>query len=369
MRILFFIDSFPAGGKERRLVELMKGLRTQQGYSFELVIMTRDVHYKEIFDLCDKVHFVVRKTKKDFSVFGQFHRICKAFDPDIVHCWDSMTAVYLLPLRLLHRFKLVNGMVADTPTVTGFKNKNWLRGKLTFPFSHAIVGNSLAGLAAYGAPAGKRHCIYNGFSFSRTEKLADPLQVRAQLGIETSLVVGMVASFSKFKDYPVYYKAALRLLSERKDVTFLAVGDHTDSEASRALVPDEWKPHFRFLGRRSDAESLISCMDVCVLATFTEGISNAIMEYMAMQKPVVATDGGGTKEIVSDGETGYLVKAGDPEELAGKIRLLLNDPVKRTEMGAAGEQRVKQQFLLTTMVGKYVHLYSSLTGIKKQNAE
>ncbi len=360
MRILFFIDSFPAGGKERRLVELMKGLRAQPGIEFELVIMTRDVHYKEVFDLCSDVHFVVRRTRKDFSVFGQFHRICKQFRPDIVHCWDSMTAVYLVPLLWVHHFKLVNGMVADTPSVTGFRNKNWLRGKLTFPFSKAIVGNSLAGLKAYGAPVGKSHCIYNGFSFTRTEHLVESGSMRQQLMIDTPLVVGMVASFSRFKDYPVFYKAAERLLMERNDITFVAVGDFTDSEASRSLVPAELRGHFRFLGRRSDAESLINCMDICVLATFTEGISNSIMEYMALGKPVVATDGGGTKEIVEDGVTGYLVQVGQPDELAGKIRILLNDPAKRLAMGAAGNDKVKKQFLLTKMVDTYIHLYNKL---------
>mgnify|MGYP003539060011 CR=1 FL=1 len=59
MKIIFFIDSFPAGGKERRLVELMKGLSTDHDIEFELVMMTNDVHYKEIFDLGIKVYFVI----------------------------------------------------------------------------------------------------------------------------------------------------------------------------------------------------------------------------------------------------------------------------------------------------------------------
>ena len=53
-------------------------------------------------------------------------------------------------------------------------------------------------------------------------------------------------------------------------------------------------------------------MDICLLSTFTEGISNSIMEYMALGKPVIATDGGGTKEIVDDGETGFLIGQSDP---------------------------------------------------------
>ena len=70
------------------------------------------------------------------------------------------------------------------------------------------------------------------------------------------------------------------------------------------------------LGIRSGIESLISAMDICVLSTFTEGISNSILEYMALEKPVIATAGGGTNEIVIDNKTGFLIKQSNPEELA-----------------------------------------------------
>lgn len=268
MKIIFFIDSFPAGGKERRLVELMKGLRIKQDIELELVIMTRDVHYKEIFDLGINIHFVIRKTKKDISVFSQFYRICKNFRPDIVHCWDSMTAVYLVPVVKLLRIKLVNGMVADTPKQQNIRNKTWLRGKLTFPFSNIIIGNSLAGLAAYRAPAKKAVCIYNGFDFKRMENLTSPENIRRDLGVQTTFIVGMVASFSVYKDYKTYYSAAELLLKKRKDITFLAIGDYTDSADSKNLIHSEYAEYFRLLGRRSGVESFVNTMDVCVLATF-----------------------------------------------------------------------------------------------------
>jgi len=81
---------------------------------------------------------------------------------------------------------------------------------------------------------------------------------------------------------------------------------------------------------------------------------------MALGKPVVATDGGGTKEIVEDGRTGYLVRAGQPGELADKIRILADDPEKRASMGKAGQEKVKSQFLLSTMVEHYIRLYNKL---------
>jgi glycosyltransferase involved in cell wall biosynthesis len=362
MKILFFIDSFPAGGKERRLVELMKGLRKRPGIEFELVIMSNDVHYKEVFDLDIKVHFVIRKTKKDISVFSKFYRLCKIFKPDIVHCWDSMTAVYLVPVSKLLGIKLVNGMVVDTPAKKNTGNKTWLRAKLTFPFSNMIVGNSRAGLYAYGAPKKKAVCIHNGFNFERNGNLADKESIRRELGIYTKFAVGMVASFSIFKDYKTYFSAAKILLNKRKDITFLAIGDDTDSTDSKELISSEFIQYFRLLGRRSDVESLINSMDVCVLATFTEGISNSILEYMSLAKPVIATDGGGTNEIIEDKKTGFLVNVSKPNEIAEKIEILLENRAMAEEMGLAGKKRVEEFFSINKMIEDFVLNYNKLIG-------
>ena len=81
------------------------------------------------------------------------------------------------------------------------------------------------------------------------------------------------------------------------------------------------------------------------------------MEYMAMGKPVIATDGGGTKEIVKDRETGFLVDQSNPEQLAGKIEILLNDAGLRSEMGIKGKTRVSELFSIDQMTTKYVDLY------------
>ncbi len=363
MKILFFIDSFPAGGKERRLLELMKGLKATPGIEFGLVIMSHDIHYKEIFDLGIGVHHVIRKTKKDLSVFSKFLKLCKEFKPDIIHCWDSMTAVYLVPVARLLNIKLVNGMIVDAPARQNFRNKTWLRAKLTFPFSSMVIGNSKAGLKAYGAPAKRSLCIYNGFNFNRTGHVGDGNDLKKKLNIQTRHVVGMVASFSIFKDYPTYFRAAEKVLAADKDVTFLAIGDDTDSPESKALVSDKVRNNFRFLGRSSDIESFINIMDICILSTFTEGISNSILEYMAMGKPVIATAGGGTSEIVEDKKTGFLVSPSNPGELAAKMSQLINDPELCKRMGSAGKERVKNIFSIDRMMASFISEYRRLAKV------
>lgn len=359
MKILFFIDSFPSGGKERRLFELMKGLRRTNDINFELVIMSKDIHYQELFELDIKIHFVIRKTKKDFSVLSQFYHICKNYKPDLVHSWDSMTVVYLAPVCKLLSIKLVNGMVVDAP-VSKLRNRNWLRARFVFPFSNLIIGNSKAGLDAYNAPKRKRVCIYNGFDFERTNQLSNQEDIRRKSDINTAYIVGMVASFSAFKDYKTFYSAAQLLIDKGFDITFLSIGNGTDSDASVNLVPAKYRNRFRFLGKRTDVESLINIMDICVLATFTEGISNAILEYMALSKPVVATEGGGTSEIIQNNTTGFLVKVEDEKDLAMKIEKLLHDEKLRISMGAEGKERIRNLFSIDKMIKSYINEYKKV---------
>jgi glycosyltransferase involved in cell wall biosynthesis len=362
MKILFFTDTLNAGGKERRLTELMKALISRKDIEFELVVMSNEIHYKEVLDLGIKIHYIIRKTKNDISVFFRFLKLCRNLRPDIIHCWDSMTAVYLVPASKLLNIKLVNGMVVDSPVRQNVLNKYWLRGRLTFPFSDAIVGNSKAGVLAYKAPLKKSIVIYNGFNFSRIKNLISKDTVKEQIGLDSDsgYIVGMVASFSHYKDYPTYFEAARILLKKRKDITFLAIGNETDSAESQKLIEKENSAHFRLLGKRSGIESIVNLMDICVLSTFTEGISNSILEYMALGKPVIATSGGGTNEIVADLKTGFLIGTSNPEELAEKIELLLDNVKLREGMGLAGKEWIVKYFSIDLMINKYINLYNDL---------
>lgn len=360
MKILFYINGIHPGGKERRMIELMKELKLRKGIDFELVLMNREINYPEILKMDIKLHYLIRKSKKDLSIFRKFYKLCKEFSPDIIHCWDSMTAVYAIPACKLLKIKFMNGMVVDTPVKKNISNKNWLRARLTFPFSDAIVGNSKAGMKAYKVPLKKSLIIYNGYNFKRNEQLLDNKIIRKELDIDTKYIIGMVANFSENKDYKTFYRAANFIIKKRQDITFLAIGNNTDSDASKQLIGSELKDHFRLLGKKSGIESVINAMDICVLATFTEGISNSIMEYMALGKPVIATSGGGTDEIVENGKTGILTQVSDAVEMADKMELLLNSPELCRKMGLDGKKRIQNLFSIDIMVNKFIFYYEKL---------
>lgn len=360
MKVLFFINELSCGGKERRLTELLKSINQRKDCNFELAIMSNTIYYKEVLDLNIPIHYLIRRKKKDLFVFRMFYKLCKTCKPDIVHCWDSMTAIYSVPVCKLLEIKLVNGLITNSPEQQNVFNKHWLRAKITFPFSDIVIGNSKAGLVAYSAPEGKSYVINNGFNFERTDKVIDESSIQNQLNINTEYIVGMVASNTKNKDYKTYFAAAQILLRKRRDITFLAIGENTDSEESQHNINNEYQEFFRLLGKRFGVESYINVLDIGVLSTFTEGISNSILEYMALAKPVVATSGGGTNEIVLDHETGFLVRKSNPEELAEKIELLLNSKDLRIKMGMAGKDRIQNFFTIDSMTNNYIDHYNEI---------
>ena len=101
----------------------MKGIKLNPSIEFELAVMSNEVDYPEVFDLDIRIHYLVRKTKKDLSVFHKFYKICRQYNADIVHCWDSMTAIYAIPACKLLHIKLVNGLVVDAPVKQNIFNR------------------------------------------------------------------------------------------------------------------------------------------------------------------------------------------------------------------------------------------------------
>lgn len=361
MKILFFIDSLRSGGKERQLAELVKGLTSRKFCECCIISMSHDNHYFKNSDI--NIQYLVRKRKKDINLFYNFYSTAKAQRPDIIHTWDSMTSIYAIPTAKLLNIKLVNGLIRDALPSGGIYDKRRIWSRLSFPFSDAIVANSQAGLITYGAPLNKSHCIYNGFDFRRleTNNLADNCIFDPK--IETKYIVGMVASFSENKDYNSFFKAAELVLEQRRDVTFVAVGEGTSDKECKQLLPEHVSSYFRLMGKHSNVESIVNRFDIGVLSTSDrhgEGISNSITEYMASGKPVVATDAGGTKELVVDGITGYLVGRGDYRSMAYYLLTVLSDKDLAATMGNAGNQRITNEFSLNRMLDRYTSLYLKL---------
>jgi glycosyltransferase involved in cell wall biosynthesis len=312
--------------------------------------MDRHAFYdRDVQDLGVQVRYVTRRYRWDPFVFAAVHRMVSDFRPAVIHTTGLVSSFYALPVAKWHGVPVVNGLIRNA---FGRRHLRWRMERMLLKCSDIRVANSEAGLQSrqLSSSSGRDFVVYNGFDLDRV-KILPP-----DRGLVSGPVVGMVAEFNRHKDYATFISAALRLLPVRHDVTFVAVGDGETLAAMKGLVPDKCGG-IMFLGRRHDVETIVSGFSIGVLSTFNEGISNSIMEYMALAKPVVVTDGGGSQEIVLDGKTGFLVPPRDPGALADRIAYLLDWPEEATRMGEAGRRRIGEHFSLEIMTEKTVALY------------
>jgi glycosyltransferase involved in cell wall biosynthesis len=363
VKVFHFIDSLRAGGKERQLLQLVQGLHE---YDVQTLIGVMDD--EEFFGRMDGEGVECRRIRRRFrwdpSVFLQLTDVLKQYRPQIIHTHDWMTSFYALPLARAMGIPLINGSIRNCFVRTDLR---WRIERQLILRSDVAVANSDAGLRSRGLTPSPHHVVIrNGFDSSRLQNLKRAEQIRQSLDIDTAYVVGMVAMFKTHKDYATYLSAADAILNERSDVTFLAIGDGEMLDECRQSVAHRTKG-IRFPGARQDVESIVNIFDIGVLATPGEGISTSIMEYMALGKPVIASEGGATHEIVVDGETGFLVPQRDVRAMADRIRQLLDDRSLAARMGAAGRQRMTDCFSLERLTTDTVAVYRSVAGEHEPN--
>lgn len=363
MKILMLSENLRKAGKERRMLELLRSFDIEEhhGIKVKLVILKNVIEFPEIHDLKNTDLLVVpRKIKKDPFVFFRLWKITKSFKPDIIHSFGLLPSVYIFLIAFMQRIPFINGMVADA-TCPVF-SRNWIISRLTIPFSKIVIGNSNAGLRAYGVPAKKGKVIYNGFNNDRLNNLEDKSSILQKYNIKSTFLVGMVAAFQPRKDYDTYLKVAEKLVSKRNDVTFLAIGHGNELENFK----EKYKaiPEIIFTGKIDNVESLINCFTIGVLLSDSnvhlEGISNSILEMMALGKPVIATKGGGTDEIILNNIDGITIENKEEDALLTTIEQLLENENYRIILGKKAGQKVIDHFSMNTMTDAYINIYKGI---------
>jgi glycosyltransferase involved in cell wall biosynthesis len=193
----------------------------------------------------------------------------------------------------------------------------------------------------------------------------DELSAR-DAGWESRLPVGprvvMVSRLDLEKDAGTLIQAAAHAAEQRRDVSFVLAGDGPDLPALRSLAAQLGiGRQVMFLGDVKDVPSLLrSCQVGALLPKANEGLSNSILEYMAARLPVVASDCGGNRELVSDGDTGFIVPVGNADAAAKALMQILEDPARAQSMGCAGRDVVKQHHVPDVVVDQYADLYRTV---------
>jgi lipopolysaccharide/colanic/teichoic acid biosynthesis glycosyltransferase/glycosyltransferase involved in cell wall biosynthesis len=218
-------------------------------------------------------------------------------------------------------------------------------------------------------PRAKTQLLGNGVDLSRFDPgrftPEERAATRQTLELdEGDICIGIVGRLVREKGFQELFRA-MELLDDRYKLVVIGPDDPDKADALEpAMVEAARNRGVRFLGMRSDVDSLYSAFDVFVLPSHREGVPRAAMEAAAMGLPIIATNVRGCREVVEDSTNGFLVPARDPRALAGALRTLGEDASLRAAMGRAGYQRARARFDERNVVRIVMDTYQRLTLLK-----
>jgi glycosyltransferase involved in cell wall biosynthesis len=373
MRIAYVLTSLGVGGAEGQVVALAERMALR-GHAVSLVVL-RPRQAEEWPTPLDVVRLEMRKTPTSlFAGLARSSRFLRGFQPDLLH---SHTFYANMTARLLHLLALLTvarrGFTQRRPvapvisTIHNIYEGRWprmLAYRLTDPLSRHTTAVSQAAAARFvrlkALSVRKSSVVTNGID---TAEFAPNLErrssLRARMGVEEEFVWLAAGRIAAAKDYPNLLRAFARVHAVAADARLWIAGEAVgnDLTAIKALTAElGLADAVRWLGLRHDMPALLDAADGFVLASAWEGMPLAVGEAMAMEKPVVATDVGGVRELV--GEAGLIAAAKSPEELAASmLALMWSASEARVSLGRAARKRIQEKFSIEARVDEWEALY------------
>jgi glycosyltransferase involved in cell wall biosynthesis len=225
-----------------------------------------------------------------------------------------------------------------------------------------VSGGQAAKVRGAGVDPARIRVIHNAINLNRFSGDRSGREVLGALFPNPPECVAIaVGRLSPEKAFEHFIEAAAVVTRDRSSVGFVLVGDGPERSRLDELVRErQLQNRFAMTGFRTDVDSLISGADILVQSSRTEGLPNVVLEACAASIPVVATDVGGTAEVVRDGVSGFLVPAGRPELLAQRILSLVDAPALRASFGARGRELVTREFSFAQQATRYRELFGEL---------
>jgi sugar transferase (PEP-CTERM/EpsH1 system associated) len=361
------------GGLENGLVQLINRLPADR-FRHAIICMTDYTDFIKRIQRDDvPVCALHKKAGKDPHVYLRLWRLLRDLRPDITHSRNLATLEAALVAALAavpYRIHGEHGRDVHDLHLRNAKYR-WMR-RLLRPFVHRFV--TLSGelsdylVSQVRVPEAKVCQIYNGVD---SERFTPSPSGRAPLpppgfAPPGTCVIGTVGRLARVKDQLNLARAFLDLLRQvpeaRRRLRLVMVGEGSLLGQIKSLLSAGQAEDLAWLpGNRDDVPQLLRGLDVFVLPSLAEGMSNGILEAMATGLPVVATRVGGNPELVSDGESGFLVPPGDSRALAEAIGRYVREPELAREHGAAARRRVETEFSVAQMVDRYAALYAAVT--------
>ena len=365
-KLMLIVPTLDQSGAEKQLTLLACRLPRDE-FDVHVVALTRGGAFAEELARHDvRLTILGKRWKFDPLAMWRLRKLIKAEQPDIVHTWLFAANAYgrLVVGRCMNpRPKLIVSERCVDVWKAGWQL--WLDQRL-IARTDRLIGNSVAVAEFYksiGYPADRVTVIPNGIDVP-DETPFDRDALLAEFDIPRgSPVIGFVGRLAKQKrvDDLIFAMGLVAIL--RPNAHLLLIGDGPERDKLMKFARDiDVDRQTRFAGHRSDATKLLRLLDLFWIASDFEGQSNSIMEAMAAGLPVLASDIPPNRELVIDGETGFLVNIGDRAGFQQFADRLLADPDLARRLGNAGRERMRQHFSIENMVAAHTRLYREVQG-------
>lgn len=372
-RILHLIPTLDQSGAEKQLALLAGGIAAQAGGEFEVHVaaLTRGGPLeRELSQAGVPVTVIGKRGKLDPLAFWRLVHHIRRLQPALVHTWMFAANSYGRAAAIRER---VPHLVASERCIDPWKQWHQLAiDRYLARRTEKIVVNSTGVQEFYeqqGIAAEKFVVIPNGIaadelaradgaSASDRKKLVAGLQIPPEARLIGA--IGRLWPQKRVKDL-IWATDLFKVL--RDDVHLLVIGDGPQRQIlERYARLVEISDRVHFLGHRADVPRILPHLDCLWLASEYEGMPNVVMEAMLAARPVVATDIAGTRDLVVEGQTGYLVRLGDRASFVRRTRDILDDPEVAQRLGEAGRQRMLSEFTVERMVQAHLKLYREVLG-------
>jgi len=365
MRIVYVLTSLGMGGAERQVLALASCM-IERGHSVALMVLRPQLE-QEWPTTLDVVHLEMhRNFFSMIAALARGRRFLKTFKPDLLHSHSFHANFVARLLKVLVHTPVV------VSTVHNVNEGGWVRMlgyRLTDFLSHITTAVSTSAAERFvslkAVPRHKCVVLTNGIDtaeFSPSEERR--AEMRAAMGVGQEFVWLTAGRIVPAKDYPNLLRAFGLVHAARADARLWIAGEAMDAQSNpaKSFVVEglkEFMGRVRWLGLRRDMPALMDATDGFVLASAWEGMPLVVGEAMAMEKPVVATDVGGVRELA--GDTRMIVPARDSEALADAMLDLMDKSAEeRRELGRAARLRIATQFSMTSRVDEWELLYRSV---------
>ena len=355
MKIVHVLSSYGLGGQERVALDLAAGQRAL-GHEVTALALARGPLAAE-FEAQGVAALVEEKrTGFDATLFVRLRKIFVQRTTNIVHTHNPQPLIYAAPSARLARARAVHTKHGANPDRG---RKLWLRrAAAIFSDAYVAVSETTAEVARANreVPEAKLRTVPNGIDLSRFHPDATArAEVQRELGIpEDARVLGTVGRLAPEKDQALLIRAIAPSLGEKRRLVI--VGDGPEMAALRALAT----PFVHLTGARKDVPRLLAALDAFVLSSRTEGLPLVIPEAMAVGLPVISTAVGGIPTVIDEGQTGFLVPAGDGAALAAAWERLASDGKLAEDLGRAGRTKALARYSAERMVRDYLAIYEEV---------